>query len=98
MASVTLSVIHLLQPPRSPGRVLKARSKGRSEAWKRGASTASKERRNSKALVLKISTSDLENCVDLTSPQPMETVRNPIGEPALVFGGTENAQGKIYYP
>ncbi|MCJ1386748.1 hypothetical protein MMC17_009874 [Xylographa soralifera] len=44
------------------------------------------------APVLKIPTSYLENCVDQTSPQPIETVRNPIGEPALAFGGTENAQ------
>lgn len=67
MASVTLDAIHPLQPPRSAGRLLKARSKGR-------ASTVRKERRNLLAPALNISTSaDIENCHltecdDLTSP------------------------------
>jgi len=69
MASVILDAIYPLQPPRSAGRLLKARSKGRAAARKRGASTVSKERRNSMVPALKISTSaDLGNCVDLTSP------------------------------
>ena len=99
MASVTLDAIYLSQPPPSTGRHLKARSEGRSTAWKRGASALSKERRNSMASALKISTNaDLGNCVDLTSPLPIESVGDPFGEPAMGFGGTENAQGKVLCP
>lgn len=101
MAFVNLDSIHHFQPLHPTGRPVK----GRSAAWKRGASTVSNEHSSPPALALKITASaglkdyGLIESVDLTDNRPMETM-NLFGEPALDFGSTEvlQAQGKAHCP
>lgn len=99
MASVCLNSIYHYQPAPSRGRPVK----GRSTACNRGASAASSKYKDSIALAPNVPPSaglgdyDLIECFDLTTSLPMEAI-DPFGEPALGFGGTENAQGNVHCP
>jgi len=106
MAFVNLDSIHQYQPPPIVAQPVQRHSasmplQGRSEVWNRGASTVSSGYNKSVGLASNSTTSaNLQDSnaieyVDLTTSLPMETL-DPSREPALGFGGMENAQGNVY--
>jgi len=106
MAFVNLDPIHHYQLPATAAQPAQRHSasqplKGRSGVWNRGASTVSSGHNKSVGLTANITTSaNLQDSnaieyVDLTTSLPTETP-DPFREPALDFGGMENAQGNVH--